>query len=528
MNLISRAGLSVLLLMLVSFVTSSELNAQGELSPEAESITEAELKDHIYFLASDYMNGRVGPSAEYEIAAQYAASQFAGSGLEPVVSSEGNMNGWFQEVPFQKVVMDETSSWTLSTKKEELSFEHNEDFKVVYGSFFNQTPVEVVYAGYGIVEPDAGWDDLADLDLAGKMVVLMSGTPQQNGAAVLPDTIDEQYTAMRGLQRRLWPLVRQAPAGIILAVDEDFKSELSFTDMESRLSREQYTYKGGEERFRFPMVYAVSDELIAALFKGQASDPAAVFENGVSKKYKPGVLKNVSLSTDYRVKVDEEVMLKNVVAMVEGTDPELKGEYITVGAHLDHVSGSDGQVYNGADDNASGSAGVLEVAEAVAMAPPRRSVVFIAYTAEEMGLNGSSYFVNAGPLAVEDMKFNVNLDMIGRTRPDNEETRAHGVFGNEQYAPLEAFISEINARTVNWPLVYQFGGRMRGSSDHASFNRAGIPAFYFCSGSHEDLHRPTDDPERIEYDKAEAISRLAYMITMELANMDQVPAFTEE
>jgi Zn-dependent M28 family amino/carboxypeptidase len=236
----------------------------------------------------------------------------------------------------------------------------------------------------------------------------------------------------------------------------------------------------------------------------------------------------VQLDTRIPVQERSEVGLKNVVAVVPGTDSVLSKEYIAVGAHLDHVTLPTGQVANGADDNASGSAGVLEIAEAVAMNPPRRSVVFITYTAEEMGLFGSDYFVNAGPIAPEHIKFNVNLDMIGRTTKENQETRAHYVLGPSRYGDeLVPFISGINDQTVNWPLIFEFGHTYSGSSDHASYAKHDIPCFFFFSGEHEDLHRPGDDPEKIEYDKAEALSRLAYLITMELANMEKVPSFSE-
>ena len=213
--------------------------------------------------------------------------------------------------------------------------------------------------------------------------------------------------------------------------------------------------------------------------------------------------------------------------MVKGTDPDLADHFITLGAHLDHVASGGEAVANGADDNASGSAGVMEIAEAIAMDPPRRSVVFIAYAAEEMGLNGSHYFVNAGPLSIDEIKFNVNLDMIGRTTAENMDTRSHYVVADKKYqSKLEPFISEINDETIQYPLIFDYNFDL-GSSDHASYHDVGIPSFFFFSGDHEDLHTPGDDAEKIEYDKAVKISRLAYLITMKLANMDEVPAFVE-
>ena len=188
-----------------------------------------------------------------------------------------------------------------------------------------------------------------------------------------------------------------------------------------------------------------------------------------------------------------------------------------------------GQVANGADDNASGTAGVMEIAEAMAKNPPRRSVIFIAYTAEEMGLLGSHYFVNAGPVPKEEIKFNVNLDMIGRSGPGNEETRSHYVVTDQDHlAAIEKFISVINDETIKYPLIFDNGSSITGSSDHASYLDVGIPAFFFFSGKHADLHTPGDDADKIDYNKAMEISRLAFLVAEKLANMDEVPGFMEE
>ncbi len=200
-----------------------------------------------------------------------------------------------------------------------------------------------------------------------------------------------------------------------------------------------------------------------------------------------------------------------------------------MGAHLDHVAPVDGQVRNGADDNASGSSGLIEVAEAMAMNPGRRPVVFIAFTAEEMGLLGSNYFLNTGTIEKEMIKFNLNLDMIGRSSEENAETRAHYLVTHKKYLnQLSSFVGEINSNTINYPLLYNNDEDSPGASDHETFIDAGIPAFFFFSGVHEDLHKPGDDPDKIDYSKVESLSRLAYLITETLANMNEVPTFLEE
>lgn len=517
-------GLTGLLLSL-----AGGLSAQGNHTQALESITEAELRDHIYFLASDYMNGRVGTSPEYEIAARYAASQFASGRLQAVESDKQCMDGYFQNVPFQKIVLDKKISWVLSTKEGEQEFLHNEHYKVWWGRHLSEESMEVVFVGYGIQEPELGWDDFEGLDLEGKLAIIMPGAPMKKGEAVFPDSIHQKHLGYRAFMSRAEKLFELKAAALVLVFDSTMKAKYPFSEEHSFLEEVHYQYYGYSEDDspQNPMIYIAKDEVILKIFQGQKSSPALIEEKGL-KKYRTFQLEDVRVETRFPVLERSEISLKNVVAMVPGTDSALSKEYITVGAHLDHVTLFSGQVANGADDNASGSAGVMEIAEAVAMDPPRRSVVFITYTAEEMGMEGSDFFVNSGPLAIENIKFNVNLDMIGRTTKENMETRAHYVLGPAEYEDgLVPFISGINENSVNWPLIFDFHHRFSGSSDHANYAKHGIPCFLFFSGFHEDLHGPGDDPEKIEYDKAMAISRLAYLITMELANMDKVPSFEE-
>ena len=500
----------------------------GEQSPQ-ESITEAEMRDHIYFLASDYMKGRVGPSPEYEIAAQYVASQFAQAGLEPIQTELECMDGFFQLVPFEKGVYSADINWIMQTSNGEKEFLHNKDFKVLEDGIIPDAPLEVVFAGYGIEEPDHGWNDFEDIDIEHKMVVVLSGAPLKKGKPVLPEALHKEYTSMQGLQKKAMPVIMKNPAAIILALDPETASMVPFGKIPSSFTEINYTYTGPTEdgnQFRIPMVYLVRDEVLQALFEGQKFGPADMEEKGM-KKYRCYQLEDIIVDTRFPLKEKSELTLKNVVGMVKGSDPELSKEVIVVGAHLDHVVGPGGQVNNGADDNASGSAGVMEIAEAVAMDPPKRSVVFVTYTAEEMGLYGSHFFVNSGPFDIGDMKFNVNLDMIGRTTKENSESGSHYLVANETYMPkIKPFIEEINAKELGIPLIYDTSHS--GSSDHANFQAAGIPAFFFFSGVHRDLHTPGDDPEKIEYEKAVRLAKLAYQVTMQLATMDAVPAFRAE
>lgn len=225
-----------------------------------------------------------------------------------------------------------------------------------------------------------------------------------------------------------------------------------------------------------------------------------------------------------RRKDAEPVTSWNVIAYVEGSDPALKHEFVTVGAHLDHVSPPTDAIFNGADDNASGSCGVLEIAEAMAMSKPRRSVLFLLYGAEEVGLVGSQHFLENCPIPLENIVVNINLDMIGRTDARSAENRKHYVVGAKRKCEeLAELISAVNERTVNWPLDFEGGEMVFAQSDHYSYHKKGIPAFFFFSGMHQHLHRPTDIPDTIEFDKMQRIAQLAYAVALEIADSDSRP-----
>lgn len=517
---------SLLLLASLLILSGGIINAQNPI----ESITQAEIRDHIFFLASDYMNGRVGISAEYHIAAQYVATQFAAAGLEPLIENKDGSKSYFQGVPFIRTTYSDKLVWKIRKDGKENTLAHKEDFKVMFGNSFNHDNIEIVYVGYGIEEPGHDWNDFRDLDVGGKIMVCISGAPLRKGKPVLPEEIHKKYAGPDGLQSRLYALFSKGAKGIIL-VDIDNSSGIPFDLIPGDFETEKYVYSEGNARRQqrsIPSIYLARPGIFDILMGDNKNNPLAEPEN-IIKNYKPQLLEGVFLTSKIEVLNEDLVYANNVVGLVPGTDPVLKNEYIVVGAHLDHVKPVQGQVCNGADDNASGSAGVIEIAEALAMKPCRRSVVFITWTAEEMGLIGSRHFVGSKVLPLEQMKFNLNMDMIGRSDPENKTTRAHYVVTDKKYlGELESLINDINKGITNFPLLFDNDEDSPGGSDHQSFINEGIPGFFFFSGVHEDLHQPGDDPEKIDYPKAESISRLAYLITEQLANMDAVPSFMSE
>ena len=513
------------LLFTVSLCSLQSLSGQEAV----ESISAEELKSHIYFLASDFMAGRVGPSHEYEIAAQYVAAQFAAAGIEPAVNNEDGTKSYFQGVPFAKTVFGEEIGWKITVDGNSSYLKHKDDFKILFGSNLNHSNLDIVYVGYGIEEPDYGWNDFEGLDTEGKIMVCIGGAPVKKGEPVLPEEINKKYIGPMGLQSKIMGLFSKNAAAIIL-VDVDGTSGIPYPMMPSQFEKVKYVYKGGESGRRggMPSVYLAKPDIMNIIMGDNKYNPLAN-KDDILKKYKPQLLENTKFDAEIEIISEEEIISKNIIGVVPGTDPVLKDEVIVIGAHLDHVKPVNGQVCNGADDNASGSAGVIEIAEAVKLSPCKRTMVFITYTAEEMGLLGSRYFIDSELYSKDLIKFNLNMDMIGRSSTKNEESRAHYVVTNKKYvAGIEEFISEVNKGITDFPIIYDNDEDSPGGSDHQNFISEDIPAFFFFSGVHRDLHQPGDDPEKIDYAKAESIARLGYLIVEKLGNMETVPTFMQE
>jgi len=240
----------------------------------------------------------------------------------------------------------------------------------------------------------------------------------------------------------------------------------------------------------------------------------------------PAELRAALSRTESRFRMNttsSKIETANVVAMFEGSDPELKKEYVTVSAHLDHLGTAEDVIYNGADDDASGCAAVLELAEAVATAELRRSVVFILFGAEETGLHGSNYFVENSPIPLDCTIANVNLDMIGRFEHPAAREGIIAVGATALCDDMKEITDAVNARTLGLKIDYDSGDEYFRDSDHFSFFQQGIPVIFFFDGLHEDFHKPSDDADRIDYERMRLVAQLSCELIIELANSDSVP-----
>ncbi len=504
-------------------VPTAALNAQERAAPLA-SITEAELRDHVFFLASDFLEGRDAHEKGYMLAAQYGAIHFAAAGLGPMFIDSTGRESFFQQVSFENATMSTESSMRVTVGGMETTLHLGEEFLAQQVFPSGDAPITgtPVFLGYGIEEPDLGWNDYEGLDLAGKIAVVAAGAPMRNGAPVLPPEQHQRYSSLlRSGQSLFMPLMNRGAAVVIIIPDSAFMPMWAqFAAASTRPSVRRVSANEPEGNPQgLAWVVVLKPEAAAEMLLETGFDPLSA-----SGAYTPGPLEDVTISLEMQSDVEPAFTSPNVVGMLPGTDSLLKDEVVVVTAHLDHVGIRGGDIYNGADDNASGAAAVIEAAEAAGMAPGKRSIIFALLTSEEDGLLGAGYFAENPPVPIEQIVLNINLDMVGRNSPDFPDVLL--AMGSEFRRPeLLQLIRDVNAQ-VAAPLDWRLNDgpdphNHVQRSDQMAFMQKGIPAILITRGfMGPDYHQASDDPETINYPKVLHAARLAFALAMEAANRE--------
>ncbi len=371
---------------------------------------------------------------------------------------------------------------------------------------------ELVFVGYGLSVPSLNYDDYDSIDVKGKVVLALRFNPEYDN----PHSEFDQYSSFR--QKTTVAREKGASAIIFIngplpKVDEDKLMDFKYDDASN---------VAGIGAVQIKRNFA--DQL----FKSQGLD-IEEYQKKISESKKPAsfVFKNVKVKIKTGVKeVSKDSW--NVAGYLEGNDPQLKNQYIVVGAHFDHLGmgevgslyrGKEPQIHNGADDNASGTAGVLELAEKFASEKDKlkRSIIFITFSGEELGLLGSEYFVNNTPIPLTEMNTMVNMDMIGRLN-DKDELIVYGVATSPGWKDL---LTSTNS--YNFKLAFQDDGY--GPSDQSSFYGKKIPVLFFFTGTHPDYHRPTDDADKINYPGEEKVLHYVYDVTSKIDTEEEKPEY---
>lgn len=496
-----------------------------------ESITASELQSHLEFLASPLLKGRMNGDESLDIAANYIASQARLAGLKPA-----NGDSYFQ--PFtviRKMADADSSAIEITTASGEI--------KTIKEPFFNIIPQgpadfeaegEVVFAGFGIRSDK--YNDLENLDLKGKVVIVMDRGPMSNGNPFLGK---EYYDSDMSFQYKAGALLTQGPKAIIFVPDpaSGFDSFYEALPGIAAYLSSQVTLKGEKEQVN-PMMAMMPKMIFAgrsvadALLEGSGKTLESI-QNEINATLKPKsfVMSGTKIRVTEKI-ISEEKVLNNVAAYLEGSHPEKKKEVLVISAHYDHVGGEGANVHPGADDNASGCSALLEMAEAFAglKKNPLRSLLFLWVAGEEVGLFGSQTYVNNPLFPLSETIANLNMDMVGRNRQPADSTDETPMTGPDEIFVItggqSSELSTIAAETdKKSPLSFNYSLSGRDNplmlfqrSDHFNFVKNDIPVLFFTTGLHTDYHTPGDVPEKIDYSKMELVTRTMFDIGVQLAS----------
>jgi len=491
--------------------------SKGVTSRALDSIRPEDMGFHMNFLGSPEFQGRNTPSAELDIASKYVALTAERIGLKPLMPG----GSYYQEVPVEVAALSPSASGLrLSATGGERVFSFPTDATAGRGFEAGLVSGEVVFLGYGLGAEDLGWDDLAGMDLKGKIAVLLDATLPE-GHPLKP------AENRRRLAGRSAALRASGAAAAVTIIAEEREARLAAKglsfDLPERLRFPDLitTTAPGPARPAAPFLQVEVRHEAGAAILGVAREDLAAMSSSL-REGKPVVARKIA---GRRLDVEIGTVTRtdktcNVVAVLEGADPALRGEYLTISSHHDHNPSREGRVFPGADDNISGVVGMFEIAEALMIAPPKRSVVFVWNTAEEKGLIGSYHFVQHCPVPVEMISANLNLDMISR----NDAKHIYLIGSNKLSSELDESIKAMNEppgpglalddkyESPSHPDRFFF------RSDQYPYIRYGIPAVWFFCGTTEDYHTEGDVTAKIDYAKMERVSELVYRVAMDIGN----------
>ncbi len=495
-----------------------------------QSINQHDLKQHMLFLSSDELKGRDTGEPGLEIAARYLAVQAEALGLKSADPENGYLQPYVIE---EKAYLKEKSQTTIFREGTD-SMVNREPFYIFPATKGEKTIIEgeVVFAGYGINDEANSYNDLEDIDIDGKVVLIMNRAPMnEDGTEMQFD--HQKWSGMQNMQYKL-PALFQGGAKAVLLVFDPKSGFQSIEDLNPAIAKylsKSRTLKKEEDSdmprmgSNIVMIHrSVADQLLEGTGKSLET-----LQKEIDQTLKPQ-----SFSLDgTRIKVQlqmqtSDLVVSNVFGLIEGSDPMLKDEVVIYLAHYDHI-GTDGMggVFNGADDNASGTVALIEIAEAYMKEKkrPKRSIGFLWVSGEEIGLFGSQYFADHPLVPNENTAAVINLDMVGRTKsPEDTESSRSGltIVGGDSVKVIGGMQSKVlmdinkqSLEEMNLVGNYTYNDlnhseRYFYRSDHVSFARKDIPVLFYSTGTHRDYHLVSDEEVLIDYDKFLKMTRFCY------------------
>ena len=462
------------------------------------------LKTHARFLASEKLTGRGIDTPGILLARDYIAGEFARLGLQPAGDNGSYLQSF--EVP-TGVRVKQPANLTLGNQP---ALTLNRDWTPLGFSASKRVEAQLVFAGYGITAKEYGYDDYEDIDAKGKIVIVLRyEPPPKDGNS--PFRKHPNYSVHAALRTKTNNARDHGAVGMIL-VDLHHQGDANRELISTRNS----LWRGGNSL----VAAQASRAPIEKWLEGHGVSLIKLRDK-IDYQGKPASMEVPAGKATLEVNLEEiRQPAENVVAVLPGSDPRLKSENVVIGAHYDHIglghygtrnSSTEGQVHHGADDNASGTAVLLELARRLSGSEfkPARTIVFAAFSAEELGLFGSRHYVNHPPVQLSSTKAMINLDMVGRLR-DSRVT----VFGTRTAEELSGVVKSA-ARELGLEISESDG---IGRSDHMSFYGKKIPALHFFTGVHSDYHGPGDTWDKLNLEGMAKISELVLATVRSIAN----------
>ena len=540
-KIVKTTALAAGLLAVGACTATSDSSVEDRTARERVMFSADRIKADVTFLADDLLRGRDTGSEGYRIAANYVVAEFARLGLSPA----GN-DGYFQEVPLRKAKVNvDTAAMTIRVGDDETPLVLGDDFFMT-GSVNNpggDVSADIVFAGYGIHAPELGHDDLAGLDIDGKIVLVFSGAPS---------SFNTEIRAHHGsATTKLKKLIESGAVGYMSVSTAAGEKRRPFSRLKRFLGRQNFDWiepaGNGAGNGKLKAAATISEDVARQLFGG-----APKSFNDVLSEAKGGAPKGFALDASATMKqesiLSEKFTSPNVIAVLEGSDPDLNGEYVVLSAHLDHIGVSenakgDDKINNGALDNATGVSTLLEVARAYVRSgeKPRRSILFAIVTGEEKGLLGAEYFAQYPTVAKKALVANVNLDMP-LLLYDFTDVVAFGAERSSLGPITETALARLGVSLSPDPIP-QEGIFTR--SDHYPFVQQGIPAVFLMTGWNKGVngkdggkifqeflsktyHSPADDlGQGIDYDAAAKFAHANWLIASAIANAAARPSWND-
>jgi hypothetical protein len=525
--------------------TKSSVAATTAAARGVDTISAAQLKNYLSFIASDEMEGRDTPSRGLDTTAKFIAMNLERWGFKPT----GDDGSFFQKIVLRRDQLDGAhSSAEINGQK----FNFGDDF--LPNAVGATLTGPLVYVGHGWVVKSKNIDAYQGVDVKDKIIVVFGeGLPQGVTRADLTGKTGEDWIspALYAQQHGAKGVIAVSEYGMLLRWDQ---TRQRLGGPMPRAQVEKFMTQTGPP---VPVIW-MSPRMASALFQGEKYSAAALMAYGsgvgptsVSGPNGPPVTVtlpfelNASKSVTFTIAAkNEKPMTQNVVAVWEGADPVLKNEYVAVGAHYDHIGicepGTADPICNGADDDGSGTTALLGMAEAISHAKqrPKRSILFVWHCGEEKGLWGSRYFTDYPTIPLAQIVTQLNIDMIGRSKKDGDTNPRNAtlsgpnqiyVIGSTMMSTDLGKLSEtVNKSYLNLQYDLRYDdpndtNRFFFRSDHYNYARKGIPIIFFFDGVHEDYHRPGDEAQKIDYEKMEKVARTIYMTLWEVANLPVRP-----